>query len=93
MKKLVSHKSKRNNKVEEVERESYTTRKQKKRKEEVTLQQSKREEVEKKEVTLQQVKVNAKTNKWKEGREVVLVLSCHPSNTTLYTLSLFHFNG
>ena len=24
-----------------------------------------------------------KTSKWKEGREVVLVLSCHPSNTTL----------
>ena len=44
--------------------------------------------MEKKEVTLQQVKVNAKTSKWKEGREVVLVLSCHPSNTTLYTLSL-----
>ena len=32
MKKLVSHKSKRNNKVEEVERGGYTTRKQKKRK-------------------------------------------------------------
>ena len=29
----------------------------------------------------------------KEGREVVLVLSCHPSNITLYTLSLFLFNG
>ena len=29
----------------------------------------------------------------KEGREVVLVLACHPSNTTLYTLSLFHSNG
>ena len=29
----------------------------------------------------------------KEVREVVLVLSCHPSNTTLYTLSLFIFNG
>ena len=25
----------------------------------------------------------AKTSKWKEGREVVLVLACHPSNTTL----------
>ena len=25
----------------------------------------------------------AKTSKWKEEREVVLVLACHPSNTTL----------
>ena len=34
-----------------------------------------------------EVKANESTSKLKEGREVVLVLSCHPSNTTL-TLSL-----
>ena len=42
MKKLVSHKSKRNNKGKEVERK------------EVTLQQSKRKEVKREEVTVQQ---------------------------------------
>ena len=30
-----------------------------------------------------EVKANEGASKLKEGREVVLVLSCHPSNTTL----------
>ena len=30
-----------------------------------------------------EVKANESTSKLKEGREVVLVLACHPSNTTL----------
>ena len=39
-----------------------------------------------------EVKANESTSKLKEEREVVLVLACHPSNTTL-THSLFHSNG
>ena len=35
-----------------------------------------------------EVKAKENTSKLKEGREVVLVLACHPSNTTLtYSLS------
>ena len=53
-----------------------------------------KEEVKRNEFTLyKEVKANESTSKLKEGREVVLVLACHPSNTTLYTLSLFHSNG
>ena len=44
--------------------------------------------MEKKEVTVQQVKVNAKTSKWKEGREVITCIDCHPPNTAfIHSLS------
>ena len=37
-----------------------------------------------------EVKANESTSKLKEEREVVLVLACHPSNTTLTPVSYTH---